>query len=175
MTGQCKEHGTTYALKTGTPYGWGRGGELLSVKFEGSGCRVCDPDWLVGKEHGEIQEPQSSAFCFQLVWGPCACAQSEVTLPDLGRGLGSSRRTQSCGADCSVYPLRRNQDSAPWLHYCFFFFFLCLFRAAPVAYGGSQVRGQIRATAAGLYHSHSNPRSEPHLGPTPQLMATPDP
>ena len=35
---------------------------------------------------------------------------------------------------------------------CFFFF---LFRATPVA--------------AGLCHSHSNPRSEPHLWPTPQL------
>ena len=38
-----------------------------------------------------------------------------------------------------------------------------LFRAAPVAYGSSQVRGRIRATAAGLYHSHSNARSEPLL------------
>ena len=30
------------------------------------------------------------------------------------------------------------------------------------AYGGSQARGQIRAVAAGLCHSHSNTRSEPH-------------
>lgn len=33
-------------------------------------------------------------------------------------------------------------------------FFLLLFRAAHAAYGNSQVRGQIRAIAAGLYHSH---------------------
>ena len=33
--------------------------------------------------------------------------------------------------------------------YSFFFFFL-LFRAAPKAYGGSQARGQIGATASGL-------------------------
>ena len=43
------------------------------------------------------------------------------------------------------------------------FHFFCLFRAAPVAYGGSQTRGQIRAVAAGLYHSHSNTGSKPHL------------
>ena len=39
---------------------------------------------------------------------------------------------------------------------CFFFFFL--FRAAPVAYGSSWARGQIRAAAASLCHSHGNPR-----------------
>ena len=31
------------------------------------------------------------------------------------------------------------------------------------------------AAAAGLIHTHSNVGSEPHLRPTPQLMATPDP
>ena len=36
----------------------------------------------------------------------------------------------------------------------------CLFRAAPVAHGGSQARGGIGAVAAGLHHSHSNARSE---------------
>ena len=40
---------------------------------------------------------------------------------------------------------------------------LLLFRATPVAYGGSQARGLVRATAAGLHHSHSNTRSELHL------------
>ena len=42
------------------------------------------------------------------------------------------------------------------------FSFLLLFRAAPVAYGSSQARGSIRATAD-LHHSHSNARSEPCL------------
>ena len=56
-----------------------------------------------------------------------------------------------------------------------FFLVFCPFRAAPSAYGGSQARGLIGATAAGLYHSHSNTGSEPCLRPTPQLMATPDP
>ena len=62
----------------------------------------------------------------------------------------------------------------PFLFF-FFFFFFCLFRATPTAYGSSQVRGRIGATAANLHHSHSNLGSEPGLRPTPQLMATPDP
>ena len=48
----------------------------------------------------------------------------------------------------------------------FCFFFLCLFRAVPVTYGGSQPRGQIGAVAAGLHHSHSNTRSKPCLWPS---------
>ena len=58
-----------------------------------------------------------------------------------------------------------------------FFFFLsfCLFRAAPMAYGSSQARGLIRATAAGLRQNHSNARSEPRLRPTPGLTAMLDP
>ena len=57
----------------------------------------------------------------------------------------------------------------------FFLVFLFVFRAAPKAYGGSQARGQIRATAAGLCHSHSKSGSEPHLRPSPVLTAVPDP
>ena len=56
----------------------------------------------------------------------------------------------------------------------FFFPFFLLFMATSVAYGDSQARGQIRATTAGLHHSHSNARSKPRLQPTPQLTATPD-
>ena len=43
------------------------------------------------------------------------------------------------------------------------FFFFLLFRATPAAYRSSQDRGQIRAGAASLHHSHSNMRSEPCL------------
>ena len=46
-------------------------------------------------------------------------------------------------------------------------FFFFAFRAAPTAYGVSQARGRIRATAAGLRHSHSHARSKPRLRPTP--------
>ena len=56
-----------------------------------------------------------------------------------------------------------------------FLFLFCPFRAAPAAYGGSQPWGAIRAVAASLHHSHSNPGSEPCLRPTPQLLETPDP
>ena len=55
---------------------------------------------------------------------------------------------------------------APWLS---FFMFLS------AAYGSPQTRGRISATAAGLHHSQSNTRSEPHLRLTPQLLATLDP
>ena len=50
------------------------------------------------------------------------------------------------------------------LHFSSGFFFF--FRAAPVAYGSSQARGWIGATADGLHHSHSNMGSEPGLWPT---------
>ena len=43
-----------------------------------------------------------------------------------------------------------------------FFFFFGLFRASPTAYGSSQARGQIGATAFGLYQSHSNTKSLTH-------------
>ena len=49
------------------------------------------------------------------------------------------------------------------------------FMAAFAAHGSSWARGQIRAAAAGLHHSHNNIRSEEYLWTTPQFMATPDP
>ena len=51
----------------------------------------------------------------------------------------------------------------------------CLFRVESVAYGISQARDPIGAAAANLHHSHSHAGSKPHLRPTPQLTATPDP
>ena len=59
------------------------------------------------------------------------------------------------------------------IFFFFLFFFFCLFRAAPMAYGGSQAGGLIGATAAGLPQSRSNARSM--SATTPQLTATPDP
>ena len=44
-----------------------------------------------------------------------------------------------------------------------------------MTHGGSQARGLIGATAAGLYHSLRNVGSELRLGPTPQLTAMLDP
>ena len=45
----------------------------------------------------------------------------------------------------------------------FYFIFILLFRAAPMAYGESQARGPIGATSASLRQSHNNARSELHL------------
>ena len=47
------------------------------------------------------------------------------------------------------------------------FFFLFFLGDSLAAYGSSQARGQIRATAAGLCHSHSNVESKLHVQPTP--------
>ena len=54
-------------------------------------------------------------------------------------------------------------------------FFLFIFRGTLVAYGRSQARGQIGATAAGLHHRHSNVGSKPSLQSAPRLTAMPDP
>ena len=56
--------------------------------------------------------------------------------------------------------------------FCVFF---AISWAAPMAYGGSQARGQMGAVASGLNQSHSNMGSEPLLQPTPQLTAMQDP
>ena len=62
-----------------------------------------------------------------------------------------------------------------YLYICFFFFSFFLFGATPTAYGSSQAKGWIGATAAGLHHSHSNAGTEPCLLLTPQLKAMMDP
>ena len=53
--------------------------------------------------------------------------------------------------------------------FLYFFFFL---RTTPVAYGGSRARGQIGAIEAHVCHSHGNARSEAHLQPMLQLVAS---
>ena len=60
-----------------------------------------------------------------------------------------------------------------FLFFCFVLFCF-VFRAASVVYGCSQARGEIGATAASLYHSHSNTElpltyTRPHLPPPPSL------
>ena len=66
---------------------------------------------------------------------------------------------------------RNVRDFCALILFCFVF----LFRAAPVTYGCSQARGQIRVAASGLCQSHSNAGSELCLRLTPQLVAMPDP
>ena len=43
---------------------------------------------------------------------------------------------------------------AYYVNLCNFFVYVCIFMAAPAAYGSSQATGQIRAAAASLHHSH---------------------
>ena len=50
-----------------------------------------------------------------------------------------------------------------FLKFNFIYFIFCVFRAVPITYGGSQARGLVGATAAGLCHSQSNAGSKPHL------------
>ena len=63
----------------------------------------------------------------------------------------------------------------PIFNQLLFIYLFSLFRAIPATYGSSWARGQIRATAASLHHSHSNMGSVPCLQPIQQLMATLDP
>ena len=60
-----------------------------------------------------------------------------------------------------------------WLFICLFL----LFRATPVAYGGSQPRGPVRAAELQLpaYPTATATSDLSQLLPTPQLMAMPDP
>ena len=59
------------------------------------------------------------------------------------------------------------QDSVFCLFQGFFvwlvWFGFLLFKAASAAHGSSQARSPIGAAATGLHHSHSKPRSKPHL------------
>ena len=60
-----------------------------------------------------------------------------------------------------------------WGHSFIYFFFL--FRAAPVAHGGSQARGGFEVVDTSRHCTNSNARSELRLRPTPQLTAKPVP
>ena len=57
----------------------------------------------------------------------------------------------------------------------YYYYHYLLFRATPMAYGGSQTRGWTGAAAASLHHSHSNEGSKQHLWHEPLLTAMLDP
>ena len=56
-----------------------------------------------------------------------------------------------------------------YIHIYIYIYIYSLFRAAPMAYGGSQAMGRIGTIAAGHSHSHSI------AGSIPQVRAMPDP
>ena len=84
--------------------------------------------------------------------------------------MAGAPRSGGGSQDC---PKNQGLEEAAFLHSCLgvfrsrergeFLFLFLLFRAKPEAYGSSQARGPIRATAAGHSHSHSNLGSEPYL------------
>ena len=102
----------------------------------------------------------------------CCCCCSHHCLD--GCQLRQDPRGQGGGED-SQGPLLLCPDLFPasfyflflFINYYYYYLFFCLFRAIPMAYGGSQARGLIRAVAASPHYSHSNVRSEPCLQPTP--------
>ena len=62
----------------------------------------------------------------------------------------------------SVFRSPKSIENIKWSSVDVCFHLFLLFRATPTACGGSQARGWIRATPAGLHHSHSNARSLIH-------------
>ena len=94
------------------------------------------------------------------------------TQPRHGPGLGQGQRV---GSEALVLTGGESRLSSRRVFCLFVLFCFAFFRAAPAAYGGSQVRGRSRTVAASLRHSHINIVAELPLRPTPQLMAPPDP
>ena len=68
-----------------------------------------------------------------------------------------------------------NREICIFVSFFFFLSFVFLGLHPQHMEGGSQARGLTRAVATSLHNSHSNVGSEPHLLPTPQLKAAPDP
>ena len=84
------------------------------------------------------------------------------------RGCGEKGTLLHCFLECKLV-------QQLWRIVWRFFFVVVLVFLTAVPKGSSQAKGQIRAVAAGLYHSHSHAGSKPHLRPTPQLKAMPEP
>ena len=113
-------------------------------------------------------------FFFFFFWGaPVACESS------LARDLTHIPQQQLSHCSDSTGSLThctaRELCSRFLIYILFIFIYFLLFIATPAAFGGSQARGQIGAAAGALHHSHSNARSELHLGPTPQFTTMLDP
>ena len=72
--------------------------------------------------------------------------------------LGSIRHIYLTLYITSVSIFRHKAGMNAFVQVSFFFFLsFVFFRAASGKYGGSQARGLIEATAAGLHHSHTTP------------------
>ena len=92
-------------------------------------------------------------FYFSFSWRYLSCSPPSPTLVWI-----------DCKAHCSVVILGLHcPNIMESISYTGSFVLFFSFFFSPVAYGGSQARGLIGAVAVGLYHSHSNVGSKPHL------------
>ena len=102
-------------------------------------------------EKGKRREvPSGPKWACVCVWGCGLQKSTEIKCLLSVLSLGGSGRT---------HKQPKVSTNLPFFSLSLFFFF-GLFRAAPAAYRSAQARGQIRAVAAGLPHSHSDPGSE---------------
>ena len=120
---------------------------------------------LINKHTEHCQEPvalggkekETFAGCPWCVQHLCYCKwfsqQTQDVKPQWGQGMCPDPKGGKC-CRCRI----------------FYLLYFIIFYGHTVAYGRSQVWGQIWAVAASLHYSHSNTGSEPHLWPTPQLM-----
>ena len=126
--------------------------------------------WVQGRQMG--QQPWGVRRCGQFRGGVWSWELLGLYLPATSTpfllGVDSARmQVRVLGPDLLTVHLGNSLLSAPVLQDLRLFFLFLLFRATPAAaYGGSQARGRIGATAVGLHHSHSNEGSEPYLQPT---------
>ena len=106
------------------------------------------------EQSGQFSLPKScSSSKTQLISSP-QCSSRDAPAPSPHLSFLSSLRSIPC-ASLVMSGFLSTYSVSDTIH-VYFFFFIFLFRAVPLAYGGSQARGRIGATAAGLRHSHSN-------------------
>ena len=134
---------------------------LVLLFLVGRRCFICSIwKWSKWKWPGAVIKPTPQQWPKPLCW-PC-----QILNPlSAGELLGLLLTTRVWGDNFFSFLSFFFFLSFPSLLLSFLpSFFHLPFRATPAAYGGSQARGWIRASAAGL---HSNTRSELHLWPMP--------
>ena len=104
-----------------------------------------------------------------LIWGENRTSSPQPPAPihmlqagRLALGISSSPVTLE-KAGCPTQAAHPSSDGWLWKAAFKKTLVFFLFRATSAAYGGSQARGQVGATAAGLHHSHSNSGSKLRL------------
>ena len=77
-----------------------------------------------------------------------------ITQHHMASKLYSQNLSLSSPTPVYIFELVHQIDQSLF-HFVLVFVLFCLFRVSPMAYEISQAQGQIRASAAGLHHSHS--------------------